>query len=260
MKYSSDIPVSLLDSDDTKQRKSTHLSLDNKKKMNSTLLPKKYSYDIPRRPLDSKLKVSHPIPVKKTKPRERLLPKVRPPRKRKNIIKPPTKDMRSEFEKRVASAKNHQINKLQSSIHELYQQLEEERLENRTLRIIQKREETELKKYTAQEEDMLLILRTYANEIEDVKEKIHQEKEIKYKLEKEIHHHDRVYHEQTKRIKDYKKLIKQPNIDDIEELRAKLTEVNKKLKKQEEQVLNQVNFSYSSLIYFHFLQIIGKTN
>ncbi|CAF3383441.1 unnamed protein product [Rotaria socialis] len=247
-----DTPQSKLyesDFDDDKRQTNTERSLENKKKFSSGRLlppPKQHSYESPRRATDSKLIASYTTtnhinknPNNYMRRKERFLPNIRPPKHRKGILKRPTKDHRSEFEKRITSAKRHQMNQLNSCIAEVRRQLEEERVENRTLRLIKHREEKELTKFAGQEEDLLLVLRNFSNEIEQVKEQITHEREANVKLEKQMAHRDRILNDQKRRMRVYIKLIDEQDLDDAEELRERLKKTNKKLKQNQEQLSNQ---------------------
>jgi hypothetical protein len=147
----------------------------------------------------------------------------------------------NEAKQRVLSAQHEKLNQLQSYFAQLRQQLEDERIENKTLRSIQRREEKAIRRYEDQEYDIHKMARDYSNEVADAKEKIINERENQIKLEKEIYERDDQLRDQTKRMKFYEKLVVQESdIDDSDQLREKLQETDKKLKKYQDKIANKV--------------------
>ena len=205
-----------------------------KKKKPSSLSPSAS----PRRMSDSKLRSSYVVKnPQRNQRKERILPRIRP----KNRTKRLKKEVVSDFRQRVLSAQNQKYNELQSRLNELRRQLENERFENQTLRMVQKREEKALRKYEDQEYDVHKVARNYTREIADVKEKIVGEKENQMKLEKEMEDRNEQLHDQTKRIRFYHKLVEQePELDQSDELRERLKEAEKKLQKYEKKIAQNV--------------------
>ncbi|CAF3183352.1 unnamed protein product [Rotaria sp. Silwood2] len=227
------------DFDDDKEHENVVTNIDNNKKYISPLPQKQHSPETTHHMNNSKLKSSYRITNHNIRRKEKLLPYIRPPKNRKNIIKCPPKDNKNEIEIRLLSAHNNKLKQLQSCIAELSRQLEEERIENRTLLFIQKREEKDLKKYTGQLEDIRLVARDYTQEIEEIKENINNEREITFKLEQEIERRDRILHDQTTRMRFFKKLLQETNLEETDELRERLNEANNKLKQYQEKVSNK---------------------
>lgn len=192
----------------------------------------------PRRMSDPKQRGSYVIKNPQQHQRkEKLLPRIRPKNKTKRLKQEAISDVR----KRVLSAQNQKFNELQSRLNELRRQLENERFENQTLRMIQKREEKALRKYEDQEYDIHKVARNYTHEIADVKDKIIDEKESQTKLEKNIEDRNEQLHDQNKRIRFYHKLVEEePELDQSDELRQRLEEAEKKLKKYEKKIAHNV--------------------
>ncbi|CAF3747645.1 unnamed protein product [Rotaria sp. Silwood1] len=228
------------DFDDNKEHENIDINIDNKKNYILLSSQKKHSSEIIHRTNETKLKTLYTLKHDNIRRKEKFLPYIRPSKQRKGITKRYPKDNKNEIEKRLLSAQNNKLKQLQSYINEIRRQLEEERIENRTLLLIQKREEKDLKKYTNQLEDIRLIAQDFTQEIEDVKEKINNEREIKLKLEQEIEQHDHILQNQTKRMRFFKKLlINETNLNETEQLREQLNEANKKLKKYQEIISNK---------------------
>lgn len=186
---------------------------------------------------DSKLRGSYVIHRPKSRRKERILPGLRPKNRTKRLKKEVVTDVRQ----RIQSAQNQKYNELQSRLNELRRQLENERFENQTLRVIQKREEKALRKYEDQEYDVHKVARNYTHEIADVKEKIVSEKENQMKLEKDVEDRNVQLHDQTKRIRFYHKLVEEePQLDQSDDLRERLKEAEKKMKKYEQKIVNNV--------------------
>lgn len=208
---------------------------DEKKKVGSLPPPTKISspQETPRRRSDSKIKRSFTIHNRRT---ERTLPYIRPKNRQKKSIQKP----KSQVEERLHSAQQEKKNQLQSRLNELRRLIEGERMENRALRIIQKREENALKKFEDQEYDVHRVAKDYNVEIRQIKEKVQKEQDSKIKLEKEIESQNEILRDQNKRMKFYQKLVNEPELDDVEELRRRLKETDKKLKKFETKITNTV--------------------
>jgi hypothetical protein len=205
-----------------------------KKKQTSLPPSKQHIRDIPRRGSDSKLNA---LTNQNTRSKERFLPTIRPKNRTKRLKKEPI----NEAKQRVLSAQHEKLNQLQSYFAQLRQQLEDERVENKTLRSIQRREEKAIRRYEDQEYDIHKMARDYSNEVADAKEKIINERENQIKLEKEIYERDDQLRDQTKRMKFYEKLVVQESdIDDSDQLREKLQETDKKLKKYQDKIANKV--------------------
>jgi hypothetical protein len=229
---------------------------DGKKKHSSLPPPKQRSPEPPpRRGSDSKLKASYTTTKNSTRRKEKFLPYIRPKNRRKFV---PKKQPKSEVEQRILSAQNEKVNKIQSQLAEIRRQLENERIENKTLRLIQKREEKTLQKYEDQEYDVHKIARDYTNEIESVREEIIAERDSKFKLEQDIEEHNDKLRNQTKRLRFYEKLIDEPNLDESDELRERLKQNDKKIKKIQEKINDKVNLYINYLVfsfYFHRINL-----
>lgn len=233
-------------------------SADEKKKHDSILPPpppKQRTPSTPRRLSDSKARISYTI-INNNPERKKFLPYIRPKTRTKRL----RKASKNEVEQRVLSAQNEKVIQLESRLAELRRQLEAERMENKTLRLIQKREEKALKQYENLEYDVHQMASDYTHEIEDVKEKIIHEKEIKIKLEKEIVERDETLRDQTKRMKFYEKLVYEPNLHEPDFLREKLEETDRQLKNCQEKIANKVilQFSLSRFVFFGFYFFLGK--
>jgi chromosome segregation ATPase len=190
-----------------------------------------------------------------TSRKEKFLPYIRPKNRRNDFKKPsPVKKTKSEAEQRLSSAQNEKLNELRSRISDVRRQLEQERFENQTLRIVQKREEKSLKTHEDQEYSAQKVTHDYKNEIEYVKEKINYEREAKVNLEKEVQDQDETLRDQTKRMKFYEKLVThEQDYEEYDKLRQRLKETDKRLKEFQEKITKQVNFHINYFcIYFSF--------
>lgn len=225
-------------------------SSDEKKKHSSLPPPKPRTPEIPRHGSDSKIKGSNIITNHNMQRKEKLLPYIRSKNRTKRLKKP----AKTEIEQRVLSAQHEKVNELQSRLTELRRQLENERTENKTLRIIQRREEKALQKYEDQEYDVHRMARDYTLEVEEVKTKLTNEREMKIKLEKKVEDRDEILRDQTKRMKFYEKLVYEPNLDEPENLREKLKEQEKNLKKYQDKIATKVRISY--LLYLLIFNLI----
>lgn len=167
--------------------------------------------------------------------RERFLPYIRP--------KVTIKRKRSHIEDRIHSAQQQKFNELQSRLNELRRQLEKEQEENRTLIIIQKREEQTLKKYEDQEYDVHRVARDFTKEIRDVKVQLDEQREIKEKLQVEFEEREKKFHEQRKKLRHFEKLINDVDLDNGEELESKYEKLTNKLKQIEDKIHSKVRRS-----------------
>ncbi len=234
---------------------------DGRKKHKSLPPSKQRSYVTPRRGSDSEVKASDTVTSDGTPRKEKFLPYIRPKNRRNGFKKPsPPKRTISEAEQRLSSAQNEKFNELRSRISEVRRQLEQERFENQTLRIVQKREEKSLKSHEDQEYNAQKVTQDYRHEIEYVKEKINSEREAKVKIEKEVEDQDEALRNQTKRMKFYEKLVThEQDYEEYDKLRERLKETDKRLKEFQEKIAKQVNFHRNYFfIYFSFSFFFSK--
>lgn len=235
----------------------------------------KRTYEAPRRGSDSELKKSFTTTKPQPKPKstgtvrtkETVLPYIRsqqprrtgayPLHRRRDSLSSLTKH---ENEERTSSARNNKIKTLESRLAELRRELENQRIENSTLRTIQKREEKAIKKYEEKEYDVHRIVRDFCYEIDHMKEVLTNEREVKTKLEKQIETRNEKLREQTKRLKKYEKIVQEKNLDERHELNEKLNEADKKLQEIQEKLTTQVKlvktihciFLNENLLYFFY--------
>ena len=178
------------------------------------------------------------------------MPYIRPARTRQinNLIRHQKETIsattKNETELRELSAQNDKIKSLESRLAELRRELETQRIENTTLRTIQRREEKAIKKYEEKEYDIHRMVYDYTHQIDHIKRVLSHEREAKLKLEKQIEVREEKLREQTKRLKKYEKLIKEKKLDERYELHNKLNEADKKLQEIENKLVNQVYQSF----------------
>ncbi|CAF3395991.1 unnamed protein product [Rotaria sp. Silwood1] len=230
----------------TKERKKKHGSLPPSQKR---------TYEIPRRGSDSELKSSYTTANhNKTKNgnirrNETILPYIRPkqirrpgayPIRRRNETH--SSSTKNEMEQRALSAQNNKVKALESRLAELRRELEAQRIENSTLRTIQRREEKAIKQYEEKEFDIHRIVRDFTYEIEHMKEVLSNEREVKMRLEKQIEAREEKLRDQTKRIKKYEKIVEEKNLDERYELHEKLNATDKKLQEVQEKLTNQEKY------------------
>ncbi|CAF4274165.1 unnamed protein product [Rotaria sp. Silwood2] len=231
-------------------------SVQERKKKHGSLPPSKQrTYETPRRGSDSELKSSFATTHhKKSKNgnirrNESFLPYIRPQqtrrtggypiRRRKETLSSSTKN---EMEQRALSAQNNKIKTLESRLADLRRELEAQRIENATLRTIQRREEKAIKQYEEKEFDIHRIVRDFTHEIDHMKEVLSHEREVKMKLEKQIETREEKLRDQTKRIKKYEKIVQEKNLDERHELHEKLNETDKKLQEVQGKLTNQEKY------------------
>ena len=232
-------------------------SADERKKHGSLPPPKQKGSPparVTRRGSDSELKKSYTValPSKpnnnapKRQPRN-LLPYVRPQqarpaaypiRRHREILSTSAKN---DHEERQASARTNELNRLEGRISELRRQLADQRIENSTLRTIQRREEKAIKKYEEKEYDIHRIVRDYTHEIDHIKDVLNRERENKMRIEKQIETRDEKLRDQTQILKKYEKVVKEKNLDERYDLKEKLVETDKKLQTFQEKLASQVN-------------------
>ena len=238
---------------------STIISVNDRKKHGS-LPPPKQRQPLPpppkitRRGSDSELKKSYTVTstsktsnaTGKRRPKN-ILPYIRPQqtrptaypiRRHREIL---SNSAKNEREEREASAKTNDLHRLEARINELRQQLAEQRMENSTLRTIQRREEKAIKKYEEKEYDVHRIVRDYTHEIDHIKHVLNNERETKMRMEKQIETRDDKLRDQTQLLKKYEKIVKEKNLDERYELKEKLEETDKKLQTFQEKVVHQVS-------------------
>lgn len=244
----------------------TVVSTNHEKQQHSSVPPpkqsKKPAYVAQRRGSDSELKSSYTT-AQNNKPtngnfrrKENFLPFIKPQqthrtgypvRRVKGNI---SSSAKNELEERAASAKHNKIRDLENRLSELRRDLEAQRVENATLRAIQRREEKAIKKYEEKEFDIHRIVRDYTHEIDHMKDVLTNERETKTKLEKQIEARDEKLRDQINRLKKYEKLVQEKNLDERYELQTKLSETDKKLQEFQEKLTQQVKKNFS---FFRFM-------
>lgn len=165
---------------------------------------------------------------------------------------------KGESEQRALSARNNKLRSLEARIAELRRELEAQRMENSTLRTIQRREEKAIKKYEEKEYDIHRIVRDYTHEVDYIKEVLTTEREKKLRLEKQIEVREEKLRDQTERLKKYEKIVKEKNLDERYDLREKLVETDKKLQAFQEKLATQVNLYSTYHNKFIFFFLLGK--
>ncbi|CAF0930933.1 unnamed protein product [Adineta ricciae] len=215
---------------------------DEKKKQSSLPTSKQRQYDTSRRGSDSEMKGSFSVTNGSTPRREQFLPYLRPKNRQKGAVQrtPSNQAKKTDSEQRLSSAQNEKLNELRSHMSLLQRQLEQERSENKTLRIIQKREEKSLRTFEDREYDAQRVAQEFKYEIDQVKRQIGDEKEEKAKLQKEVDEQDEQYRDQSKKMKFYEKLIAhEDEYEEYEDLRDRLKEMDKQLKKVQDKITKQ---------------------
>ena len=233
--------------------KKTRQSPDDRKK-HASLPPSKQrtTTTAPRRGSDSELKKSYIIPRstkskdENTPRKEPLLPYIKPHQSRP--INYPVRRQKdnlpssatTEAEQRELSARTNKLRSLESRIAELRRELESQRIENSTLRAIQRREEKAIKKYEEKEYDIHRIVRDYTSEIDHVKEMLIIEREKKQRLEKQIEVREEKLRDQQERLKKFEHIVQEKQLDERYELKEKLVETDKKLQSLQDKLAQQV--------------------
>ncbi|CAF1378679.1 unnamed protein product [Adineta ricciae] len=120
--------------------------------------------------------------------------------------------------------------------------METQRAENSTLRTIQKREEKAIRNYEEKEYDIHRIVQHYTKEVEHIKRVLSSERETKVRLEKQIEARDEKLQDQTKRLKQYEKIVQEKHLDERYDLREKLNETDKKLEELQEKLSTQQKY------------------
>jgi DNA repair exonuclease SbcCD ATPase subunit len=262
-----------IDFDDDDDEPAVKSADERKQKHSSLPPPKQHLSRISRRGSDSELKKSYTV-TRQIKPKneppkrrkENTLPYIRPQpirpaafpiRRHKEIL---SSSAKNEKEEREASAKTNDLKRLESRIAELRRQLEEQRIENSTLRTIQRREEKAIKKYEEKEYDIHRIIRDYTHEIDYIKDVLSNERETKARMEKQIENRDEVLRDRTERLKKYEKIVQEKHLDERYELQKKLEETDKKLQTYQEKLANQVSQPLIQYIrnIFSLLIFLGK--
>ena len=206
------------------------------------LLPSRQQHDLSKTShgsYNSKINASV-TKINNYKPRKQnFLPRIRPANSRKGLIKHYPKKSKNNFEARLLSAQNNKIKDLRSSLTNLRRQLEEERIETRTLHMIKAREDKALKQHQDDEYDKYKVTVNFTYEMKHIQDKIIDEREEKLRLQKELECKDGILRHQAKQMKFFEKLVNE-NLDESDELHKRLKEADKNCEKSHEKVLNQV--------------------
>ncbi|CAF0944889.1 unnamed protein product [Didymodactylos carnosus] len=135
---------------------------------------------------------------------------------------------KGEVEPGLLSAQNTKMKILENKIAELKLALDTIRMENHTLKTIQRREEMAIKKYENQDYDIQRVIKDYTSETQYFKELLFNEKQLKLRLEKTVDSKNEKLRDTQQRLKYYEKIASENHLDERYAMKEKIQQTDRK--------------------------------
>ena len=149
---------------------------------------------------------------------------------------------------RVLSANRHKVTKLESRLSQLIQELTKEREENKTLRLIQHRQEKKLEKVIGEEAELPQLLVKHTAEVKNLRERIRRLQDTSYNKDEKIGEQDKTILKLKDKCKYYRELCEKEELTEKDQLEKNLSKAEENLKKRDEEI--SVSFDHQTLGYF----------
>ena len=136
----------------------------------------------------------------------------------------------------MLSANRHKVTKLESRLSQLIQELTKEREENRTLKLIQHRQEKKLEKVIGEEAELPQLLVKHTAEVKSLRERIRKLQDNSYHKDEKINDQDKTILKLKDKCKYYRELCEKEELTEKAELEKNLTKAETNLKKRDEEI------------------------
>ena len=137
---------------------------------------------------------------------------------------------------RVLSANRHKVTKLESRLSQLIRELSKEREENKTLRLIQHRQEKKLEKVIGEEAELPQLLVKHTAEVKSLRERIRRLQDSSHQKDEKIGEQDKAILKLKDRCKYYRDLCEKEELTEKAELEKNLLKAQDALKKRDEEI------------------------
>lgn len=137
---------------------------------------------------------------------------------------------------RVLSANHHKVAKLESRLSQLTKELTKEREENRTLRLIQHRQEKKLEQVIGEEAELPQLLVKHTAEVKSLRERVRKLQDTSYHKDERLGEQDKVILKLKDRCKYYKELCEKEELTEKAQLEKNLLKAEDNLKKRDEEI------------------------
>jgi chromosome segregation ATPase len=137
---------------------------------------------------------------------------------------------------RVLSANRHKVTKLESRLSQLIKELTKEREENRTLRLIQHRQEKKLEKVIGEEAELPQLLVKHTAEVKSLRERIRKLQDTSYNKDEKIGEQDKAILKLKDKCKYYRELCEKEELTEKADLEKNLSKAEENLKKRDEEI------------------------
>lgn len=143
---------------------------------------------------------------------------------------------------RVLSANRHKVTKLESRLSQLIKELTKEKEENRTLRLIQHRQEKKLEKVIGEEAELPQLLVKHTAEVKSLRERLRKVQEVAHQKDEKLNEQNKVILKLRDKCKYYKDLCDNDELTEKAEMQKNLSQMQDNLKKRDEEI--SVSFLY----------------
>lgn len=152
---------------------------------------------------------------------------------------------------RVLSANRNKVTKLESRLSQLIKELTKEREENKTLRIIQHRQERKLDKVIGEEAELPQLLVKHSAEVKSLRERIRRLQDSSHDKDEKLNEQDRTILKLKDKCKYYRELCEKEELTEKAELQKKISKAEESLSKRDE----EISVSFVSKLHFICSQI-----
>lgn len=143
----------------------------------------------------------------------------------------------SSMMRRVLSANKHKVSKLANIMEELQQEVEELKLENRSLKRVSHRQEREIRKIDEEEAALPVLLQRHSAEMRTLKERLKKNQEVLHRKEKESQDRDHEIQKLRDKVKSYRELSQEKKLGERAVLAKKLENVESEVALKDKKIM-----------------------
>lgn len=143
----------------------------------------------------------------------------------------------SSMMRRVLSANKHKVSRLANIMEELQQEVEELKLENRSLKRVSHRQEREIRKIDEEEAALPVLLQRHSAEMRTLKERLKKNQEVLHRKEKESQDRDHEIQKLRDKVKSYRELSQEKKLGERAALAKKLENVESEVALKDKKIM-----------------------
>lgn len=139
--------------------------------------------------------------------------------------------------RRVLSANKHKVSRLANIMEELQQEVEELKLENRSLKRVSHRQEREIRKIDDEEAALPMLLQRHSAEMRTLKERLKKNQEVLHRKERESQDRDHEIQKLRDKVKSYRELSQEKKLGERAALAKKLDNVENEVALKDKKIM-----------------------